>query len=266
VRPTYFIGWDVGAWHCKDKSRSQDAFCILTSGVDLNEVNLLDVRRGYLSPLVRKSLSVDSFIENLFDYFKIRAPEEPATFVLAIDAPLGVPDGFRDLIELGLSRIEGLDEAKVNPYLYRKTEMRLAREQKTPLSLVQDQIGSQTTKALHLLRNLGLTCGGGIWSSNHDGCRHDLFALETYPAAVRKRQPHLTSAISVSADSNPEWLTLLDSHSTGKGETDRRDAIVCGVIAAMWNSDQLGDTNFLEPPNPEDFSEQEGWIWVPTRQ
>jgi hypothetical protein len=34
----YYVGWDVGAWHCDRNAKSRDALCVLKAGEDGPEI------------------------------------------------------------------------------------------------------------------------------------------------------------------------------------------------------------------------------------
>ena len=175
-----FVGWDVGGWSCDKNSTSRDALIVLDRGGVVQGIPW----RGNLASVVLASSNIDEFKQAVFSKCKVENISGDCPIVLAIDAPLAFPEAFlrlqsrRVAVNLGQRSVE-------NPYLYRFTERRLSLEGHTPLSAVKDMIGSQATKAMHLIACVFENDAGiGVWEAA-DGS----FALETYPALCRKRAP-----------------------------------------------------------------------------
>jgi hypothetical protein len=105
------------------------------------------------------------------------------------------------------------------------------------MSAVQDSIGSQASKGMHVIARFApriVECG--VWS----GGKGRLTAIETYPTPCRG------SALV---------LERLDGHLYG--DSDRDDAEVCAIIASIFATDR----GRLQCPGPE-VPEREGWIWI----
>jgi hypothetical protein len=245
-----FIGWDVGAWHC-DSSRSQDALVVLSqNGV---------IGRPWWGNLKHEIHKKDhptfrSLIASLCGSSRIEKVEFEV--VLAIDATLGFPTDFIELSSLdsygrkGEAREVG-EDFQQNPYLFRYTERRLAEMGFTPLSAVNHQIGSQATKALHLLRYYGFKIKElGVWSQTQE----KVTAIETYPVVCK------TSKKAIELKERFD-KTLISDGNISKPlhqKKDEDDALWCAIIAKLFHENQL------EKPNKaREVSRQEGWIWVP---
>ena len=263
---TFYIGWDVGAWHCDRPAGSQDAFCILERKRSEKNLNFLGVsRRNFREHLVNTN-DCESFVKAVFECVKTKVqPDVRSNVIVAIDAPLGVPQAFRDLIvnHWPYGRVE--KEAISNRYLYRETEryLNLTNKEIKPLSLVMHQIGSQSTKAIDLLHRLNLRQSGFTWVDSDDTVDVRFRALETYPAAAEKRRPSLLYDLELRGDDNSYKDLLNKPIDKDNRIGDSRDALICAVIAAMWDEDGK-----LEEPNASSCDlhlvKQEGWIWVPT--
>ena len=110
-----------------------------------------------------------------------------------------------------------------------------------PLSAIKDMIGSQATKAMHVVARFApQLLSHGVWT---DGAH--LTVIETYPALCRARL-----GPQVGIEPIPK---------TGR-EADILDAAVCARIARDF---QLNRER-LEPPT-DDTPPSEGWIWAPRR-
>jgi hypothetical protein len=90
----YYIGWDVGGWHCPKNSstKSQDAIFIL----DANLEPVGAARAGNITDVILQSESTGDFIGGLFEYCSAARRNE-SMVTLAIDAPLGFPEDFLNL-------------------------------------------------------------------------------------------------------------------------------------------------------------------------
>ncbi len=170
----YYVGWDVGAWHCDRKGQSQDALCALKG-----EWDNLDLAGEFWRGNLREALvAEDSVLAAILE--KVRIKPEGHRVAWAVDTPLGWPNMFRELACGIGDAVHVPKRAGENPYLFRQTECRLFREGFCPLSTVKDRIGSQSTKGMHFLRRCGFSrLNVGVWRVNGHT------AIETYPAPAK---------------------------------------------------------------------------------
>ncbi|HOZ14759.1 MAG TPA: hypothetical protein PK784_08230 [Tenuifilaceae bacterium] len=226
---TYYIGWDVGGWNCEKNSKSRDAIVIL----DANGCKIGEAFRVNLRNYIIESKNTLDFVSNIFTLCDLEQKfNESSKAILAIDAPLGFSKGFKELLAGNIT--DNINKHQENPYLFRTTEKFLFEKEFTPLSSVKDRIGSQTTKAMHVVAKFTpkiKSCG--VWQ-DENGL---LTVIETYPAACRK------------FDNMP----VVDSK-----KEDIRDAHICATIAKMFDK----ENEKLEQP-PIETSKSEGWIWIP---
>src|ERR1017187_1783076 len=251
----YFIGWDVGAWHCSGKgSGSKDALAVLNANMQLQgawEGNLSDV---ILETANAKERPL-SFITRLFHKCKLEAESEEGrkdAFYVAIDTPLGWPKHFRQLLESWSKGVfadksetstVNLRENKIhNPFLHRKTESAIGQS----LSAVQDQIGSQSTKAIFLLNALRVNrASTGVWRADTP----EITFIETYPAPCMRSFAFIDRLKKVSVN---ERISSEDIF----------DAIICAFLAREYSMGLEG--NLVDYP-PEDSDPEEGWIFTPKK-
>jgi hypothetical protein len=227
-----FIGWDVGGWNCDKNPNSRDALVVL----DATGARIGQPWRGNLRQTLNTTTTAADFLTALLALCKLPAPAYPRA-TIAIDAPLGFPAAFAQLITGG-ETLTQIGHSAANPYLYRATERRLVPEGVTPLSTVKDMIGSQSTKAMHAVARYAGRIAPGVWS---DGAH--LTLIETYPALCRSR-------------AQAEFNDLATASSSR--EIDILDAEVCAQIARAF----VHRFDSLEPP-PSGVPELEGWIWAP---
>ncbi len=252
----FYIGWDVGAWSCDKNRKSRDAIVVL----DQDRCQVGKTWHGNLRVIIEAGAeaaeSAGEFAKRLLGACDVTSSASHIRCVLAIDAPLGFPIAFQNLIVGGEavttpSKGKRSKERKSidNRYLFRKTEQLLT---KRPLSAIQDMIGSQATKAMHTLACFNLRrveCG--VWAD----IARTVMAIETYPSPcysseiVRKYLP----------------ANLQPDGKSPKGLTkDVSDAYVCALVASFFGetlnpSERYG---FLEGPG-SDIPCSEGWIWLP---
>ena len=227
-----YVGWDVGGWNCDHNSKSRDAIVVLERSGDC-----AGTWWGNLRSTINGSADAERFLSALLALCDVQHDREALSATIAIDAPLAFPAALSGLITGGEALDCVGDKSAQNPYLFRFTERRLEWELKNgPLSAIKDMIGSQATKAMHVMLRFGLRhVETGVWSDG--GC---LTAIETYPTLCRARR-------------NQDRDTKL-SHR----EADIADARVCAGIAHDFQC----RPSELEGPT-SDAPEDEGWIWAP---
>jgi predicted nuclease with RNAse H fold len=186
---------------------------------------------------ITNSPTTRDWLAALFELCGETSPTSSVPITLAIDAPLGFSDGFVRLVtRRGAADVS--EKSEENQYLFRQTERWLFEQEKTPLSAVKDMIGSQATKAMHVLARFAPTIEScGVWTDG-EGLR----VIETYPAACKRRMP-------------PE-ATLRGLRSLG--HDDKNDARVCALIAYLFAEHRA----LLQRPSAR-VPSSEGWIWVP---
>jgi hypothetical protein len=231
---TYYIGWDVGGWNCDRNSKSRDAISILDSSLSLVGTSW----RGNLRDSLNRAATSNDWLRELFDVCRSSVPAPLGKVVLAIDAPLGYSLQFAKLIT-DLRCVDSVGRSAANEYLFRQTERMLFERGFSPLSSVKDMIGSQSTKAQHVLAKFAsATQSCGVWT---DGCA--LTAIEAYPSACRH------SSLLRELRNRGQY--------TSQG-TDKDDALTCALIAYLFDQRRAE----MVPP-PDDVPVAEGWIWLP---
>lgn len=240
----FFVGWDVGGWHCDRNRESRDAIAVLATGDDGQPQLIGRAWRGSLRQILVKHRGIETVREilRLCDITIGQADE----VLFAIDAPLGWPKAMLSLATGGPSaEVSGRDYE--NPYTRRETELDLIRQGFLPLSNVRDMIGSQSTKAIHFLRVAELVPRpGAVWSNGN------VSAIETYPAVALKEA---RCAISHGSLLN----SLISKQAIAQTALpDIRDALACAVVAYMAGEHP---NEVVEPP--ADYPDLEGWIIVP---
>ena len=231
--PGFYIGWDVGAWHCKTSGESCDAIVILDSALTI----VGKPWRGNLKPYINEAATTANFLRKLFNLCAASQSDDVAQITLAIDAPLGFSEAFLCLVTT-LKPVDQLDDFRSNHYLFRQTERFLYDHGLKPLSAIQDQIGSQATKGMHVLGKFASKrqrCG--VWT---DG--GSLTAIEAYPSATK----------------GSATMSSLRRRFPDFGHKDKRDALTCALISYLFATapDTLASPDMNVPS-------AEGWIWVP---
>ena len=243
---TFFIGWDVGGWHCDNNTKSRDAIVILNEQLSI----VGNPWRGNLRSAIGGCVSSRDWHSEIFALCGISPPVHLARFIMAIDTPLGFPEALSELIA-GNAYAAEVESSVTNPYLFRVTEQYLFEKGLSPLSAVKDMIGSQATKGMHLIAKLGLArvhCG--LWVEG------DWFAvIETYPAPCRNSalMDELLAPFvrTKKVGHETEWVDPINHR-------DKADALVCALIAYCFDARH---TDLVRPIESAPVSE--GWIWLP---
>ena len=250
----YYIGWDVGAWHCAATGEtSKDALAILNGGGQL----VGDYWEGNLSQVVLNASNAQGpgFLAELFTLCNATPPQANSdTFCIAIDTPLGWPTAFTKLLAAWERTVEDeghpvprevpqitLSKGKINnPLLHRQCETAL----KDCLSAVQDSLGSQSTKGISLLMNLGASrVSTGVWRTTQP----PITFIETYPAPCMR-------SLSFHQHVRKRKLPFRQPRTV-----DTLDALVCAVVAEMYVTAKQS----LAAPRECDQHDSEGWIFIP---
>lgn len=248
----YYVGWDVGAWNCSRKSKSQDAIAVLKEQGErlvLCGKETPWVFRGPLRDEIATVKSVASLIEGTCG---VTVKEEDVVTV-AIDTPLGLPVGVQSLVKQEPLPDSVPKSYLGNPYLYRQTEQWVARHEFPPLSAIKDMIGSQCTKGLHLLQTLKMTVNEGccgVWKSGQ------VTVIECYPATCKRSE---TKGYICQGSPFVQGLFSAVEGTAGLAVVDQVDAVYCALVAYLFarRRDKLLGPQKNPPPS-------EGWIWYPT--
>lgn len=232
MKPTFSIGWDVGAWNCDKNSKSRDAIVIL----DSMRAMVGQPWRGNLRECIAAANTTGDWLGALFAKCEANYPAGTAAVTMAIDTPLGFPDAFVGLIT-GRGPVEPHATSGLNSYLYRSSERHLYERGLRPLSAIKDMIGSQATKGMHALSKFAPRVeSSGVWTDGQ--CFH---AIETYPTACRDH-----SVIKGLKKGYPKFKY-----------DDIEDAHTCALVAHLFATER----NVLEKPT-RDIPSHEGWIWT----
>ena len=253
-RRIVYLGWDVGAWHC-DKGTSKDALVLLQDeGRDQPPTLCHHPWRGNL----RKDYN-ESSEKPLGDRVLARVGAKAAEWdevVLAIDTPLGWPEAFHAVLAEKPPDQVGTTK-HTNNVLLRRSEQWLAEQGYAPLSAVQDLIGSQSTKGLCFLKQMGLTTHKpGVWRSP-EGHQPGLTAIETYPTPCRSA-PLIATMQTKRAKQLHTKLRSMGRRPGKNALSDYNDALTCALMAWAFRRHK----GALVKPGPG-VPVREGWIWVP---
>lgn len=206
--------------------------------------------RGNLRRTINDAITAEEWIAGLLALCDVGPAARRSRAVLAIDAPLGVADAFRALLD-GHPPVEEVHASDSNPYLYRETERFLIAGGHRPLSAVKDKIGSQSTKAMHALACFTPDREGiGVWSGPGGN-----ESIEAYPAVARK-----SSRVQRLLDPYVHAVTVDGYRRLDPvfGHADEEDALLCALVAWLF----VHERDALAAPD-ETVPGAEGWIWVP---
>lgn len=245
------IGWDVGGMHGANNALYA-----------LKRKNDGELEKLELQPLKRGG-APEQRAQEIFDII-CKAGHGPT--LLAIDAPLSFPLGFRKLIgqetnshPLPNNSKEGLID---NPLAFRDCERFVFRAtEKRPLSASFDQLTSLTLLVLRVLHLLRVEYGKrlNVMPYNHTEIKEGINVFETYPALLNpdKTVVRKSDRIQVTSD---KFFRFVSQHQGEYSSDHERDAQLCALFAAY----SVGCREVLDIPI--DFKgnvKSEGWIYWP---
>ena len=250
TREINFIGWDVGGWHGK-----KNAFCILTY-----DGNKIEFKKN---PEILQKNQIRNFFKEII--------ESNSKVILAIDAPLGLPIGFVDLLTSDYYNLDIEDDYFKNPYGFRETDMHIRNLLgKNPISPTFDKLTNNITLALCMRREL---TNQGFkfypFDSAHNNDRK--IALEVYPG-IFKNQTMKNGVLeqlinkTPSVDSETYFNGSLNYYLKGekKLKTDEVDSFICALLALCFYMEGKDGFPLIERKiNPDENIRMEGWIYYP---
>jgi hypothetical protein len=250
MRKILAVGWDVGGWR-----GSKQAVAV---------VRQLDQQREWVGR--PRAFSIEALTQSggsILDLIRLgwqKAPVElldQYRIVLAIDAPLGFPVAFQQLIFRHPSRqprhtIE-LGPEISNPFAYRETDRWVHQSfGKKPLSASFDKLGNVATVAMYHAERWANTAGIPIVPFQPDDGCHAI--IEVYPALVKN--PADGVCASRFARHLPDDLPP---------QSDRLDAAICALHALAYalHGQDSELPRLVGPPDILDQSavSSEGWIY-----
>jgi hypothetical protein len=238
ARELLAVGWDVGGWR---GDKQAVAVCCAGQG---KAQWLGDQVRFRITKPQDKGGTLEALVH-------LAWPEAPHDLwdryrpVLAIDAPLGFPKAFVDLLN---------GKSPVIPLAYRETDRHIHKTfTKKPLSASFDRLGNNATVAISFARHWGARM---LPFDEDDG--HSPLIIEVYPALVK--QPKSPICYRTIRRLLPRGL---------KANSDEHDAAVCAIMALAFGLKGQRDwLPKLERPNghiERDVTRTEGWIYYAPR-
>ncbi|WP_088035472.1 DUF429 domain-containing protein [Evansella clarkii] len=239
------IGWDVGGWMGTNHGIAVCSWDTASKKVSWHgtpfETGLPD--SGILS--LDKLLSGSEIDENLL------ADNDTLT-VIGIDAPLGFPAEFINLLNGQPSQIVRPEKEIFNPLAYRAADQEIyERFRKKPLSASFDRIGNNATLAIAHARRWERENNFTVYPTKIEEADMNRIIIEVYPALVKSRRDGDAA----------EWMIKHIPGNVFPG-TDAYDACICALYAIALGSDgQLLPKLKRPPEHLKDLVMQEGWIY-----
>lgn len=251
MRPVLGVGWDVGGWH---GSKHAVAVALIEDDIlhwqgtpSIFSIAKLHQAGGSPTELIR--LAWPEAPDDILDRYRV---------TIAIDAPLGFPELFTQLLVSGDVLDVEIGSFYENPLAFRRTDRWVyGTFGKRPLSAPFDKLGNNAVAAIIHARKWSQEHGfqmvpqHGPRSTNHT-------IIEVYPALVKR-------ADTVDHECHERFAQLLPAKVI-QG-TDQGDAAICAVLAASYGARTSEADNALppliDPPAeiPHSTLEAEGWIY-----
>ena len=249
--PVLGIGWDVGGWI----GRKQAVAIVEWNG---HSAQWLGMPMRFSMADLRNDWGVDDLVRRAWP----EAPNdilENCELVLAIDAPLGFPVAFSELLaRRPTPNIDPLVAEIDNPLAYRETDRHIYRTfRKKPLSGSFDKLGNNATVAIMHTRRL--STAGQLRVMPFDEPQIGIpTAIEVYPALLKRKK-------RVGGQSPAECLPGLRAllPSGVSDGTDECDACLCALLALAYGyGGQIVSLPMMQAPTGAIADiKREGWIF-----
>jgi hypothetical protein len=268
------IGWDVGGW-----LGNKNAVAALK--YEGGNFEWIDLPKTF--EIKDNPLSLDEFIK-LAGIEEIRPDYK---YIIAIDASLGLPSAYVDLIknlEIGSIYKSNTKRKEINNlFAYRETERVIYEKfNKKPLSATFDKLGNNFIVAMTHLKTWGDEII--IHPQQNKASEENKFdVIEVYPGVLKentnqKWDENLKKTLNLYLDEIQKLLLQLKSEEINNAfkyylnnkeeektketfKTDELDACICAILGMAFKNPS--DTIFkLQHPNTENII-SEGWIYYP---
>ncbi|AOM82170.1 DUF429 domain-containing protein [Salisediminibacterium beveridgei] len=236
------LGWDVGGWMGKNHGLAVcvwdgESDCVVWPSQPFATAMPKD-RLWRVSDLVEMMKSGDSFHEDI-------------RITVGVDAPLGYPELFTQLLNGSKVKQTRPDREIDNRMAYRQTDRYIYKTRsKKPLSASFDRIGNNATVAM-LHANQWREEEGFTLEPQDNSNGSSRTIIEVYPALVKmarykKVQPFLEKQMPAGLDSG----------------TDAYDAAICALYAMAYQTKGKLLPELVHPKVAElDQARHEGWIF-----
>jgi len=242
------IGWNVGGW-----SDETNAVVLAVWDEAISRPEFIGKNPISYSLKEDPVLNVCEFVKKFFkdENLNIRFNEYNKV-IIAIDAPLGFPLKFTDLIKRDISHIDDRSNKSAYESLsFRRTEKIIKEKfEKRPQSSSFDRLTNPATLAIaHAYwwcknENFVIACEGKKDNPNR-------IIIEVYPASLT---PELIE----------KWGEWIDVKGSSRYRDHYKDACKCALLALSYG---VNDSNEFLPelispaPEDKDLAAKEGWIY-----
>jgi hypothetical protein len=253
------IGWDVGGW--------------MGHGQAVAAVEWGDVSPRWLGSPASFSMAELKEKWGIHDLVSRAWSEAPSDLlshrevVLAIDAPLGFPIAFVDLLARKPIALVSPKKEIDNPLAYRETDRHIhSKFGKKPLSATFDRIGNTATVAMVHTRRLSEMQQLRV-PPFEERAKGIATAIEVYPALLKENRPRGASKLNP-ATRRKEPVRILENvrhlmPNQIKDGTHQSDACLCALLALAYGYDgRIKSLPRLQGPTTASSAVQyEGWIF-----
>lgn len=238
------IGWDVGGWHGKGNA----VVALRWTGGRVESLG------DGCKPLPADLCSLSEFVKHFCGDAAASALGSAALVVVGIDAPLGFPNAFRELLaDPAGARVSPNPTSAFleNPLAFRKTDREIAQRfpSKAPLSAAFDKLGNPATVAMLYARRWTEGSGPVVGRETQLAPREPV-AIEVYPA-LSKQEPQRA------AFARAAYRSALADRAP---DTHVYDAAIAAILALGW---AIGDDAVLPRLAVTASEPGEGAIWYP---
>jgi predicted nuclease with RNAse H fold len=240
------IGWDVGGW----MGNKQGVAAVMWK-VGSQELEWLGTPTQFSLP-IGSLFSTQMLIEEAVDKNNTKMLEE-SLVVIGIDAPLGFPADFVQLVSGETVECFRPQREIDNKLAYRDTDRHIYNEldNKKPLSATFDKLGNNCTVAVCHINKWCKEDGYSIHPMTNNPIDKKII-IEVYPALVKPSQ--LGEVKSPLKELLPKNIPY---------PSDAYDAAICAIMAVAYGADGkfLQLPKLVHPPDHLDSVIKEGWIY-----
>ncbi|SES21354.1 DUF429 domain-containing protein [Salisediminibacterium halotolerans] len=240
------IGWDVSGWMGNNHGA---AICEWKR--ETNRISWLGSPAEVAIP-ENNLLSLKHFIQQVDPSFNLSSLDEHTLVVIGVDAPLGFPAAFTELLIGGRPEMVKPKREIDNPLAYRYTDREIHRVfGKKPLSAAYDRIGNNATAAMLHTKRWQEEEYFQIYPFTDPNSADRRVIIEVYPALLKEKKFKEVH----------EHLAEFFPSNVAPG-TDAYDACICALYAISFSTNGLLLPKLQGPPEDhEEEVKEEGWIY-----
>ncbi|UCZ54973.1 DUF429 domain-containing protein [Bacillus shivajii] len=240
------IGWDVGGWMGKNHGVAVCEWNCRTNTIQWRG-------KPAATSLAENSLtSLEKMVQVCDHEMNVNKDHEDTLIAIGIDAPLGYPREFTQLLQGEMPSVTKPKREIDNTLAYRATDQEIHRVfGKKPLSATFDRIGNNATVAMLHARLWEKDHGFKVYPISDQNVDDNRIMIEVYPALLKAKR------FEEVFEPYREFMPA----GTEVG-TDAYDACICALYAIAFGTNGALLPNLAHPPKHlKERVKEEGWVY-----